>query len=96
MSKLGYYEVIDKRTMETNRGDEMRLKGINYVCRDCGIKYCPPPKDNSMGGGTTFHQGKCDLCKKEKSYITAIRNYRYLPLLKDKKWEYKKATKFIS
>lgn len=55
----------------------------DYVCIDCGVQFLTDEQKKAGGYPTTFHQGECCLCEKDKS-ITNIRRYNWLRIPKGK------------
>lgn len=55
----------------------------DYVCIDCGVQFLDDKQKARGGSVTTFHQGECCLCGKDKS-ITNIRHYNWLRIPRDK------------
>ncbi len=53
----------------------------NWVCRDCGHEWGLWWHESQYKGPAchcaTFHQGKCDVCKKTTG-VTETRDYGYL------------------
>ena len=58
---------------------EKKITGDEVVCVDCGVTYLTE-KQKEQFRVTTFHQGTCFLCEKEKP-VTSIRHYNYLNAL---------------
>jgi len=52
-------------------GITMDLDKIEWVCQDCGDKHAKRQYELS-----TWHEGKCDMCKKTKP-VTELRDFGY-------------------
>ena len=56
------------------------MKGINWVCQECGIKFGRGiSKTKKQMTLSTWHIGKCGVCKATKE-VTEPRDFGYLNL----------------
>jgi len=74
-------------TMKEWKKDK-RNRAISWVCRKCGIKAQGEVNFLKTATGTsTWHEGKCDVCKRKNVPVTEPRDFDYpdfTPFLKRK------------